>query len=220
MSYLAEEAGNSNGAPFQALFDRIPILTCQHSHDIEERVSYMKKEGVICQVLIPLPWLEACPSVWGDPIKAAQACRIANTCMAQFCQKATNKEEGIFFVGVALIPTVNENVMMQEYTYAIDNLKLAGSVLFFGPQTTPPDSDIFNDFYAKCAKNNTPIWLHPCRPQSYYDYEEYKEKGSMYAIWNSLGWVYDTRYRFFLFSFDTLKGQYNFTNDFLLIHKI
>ena len=188
MKFLASEQPQS-GAPFQALFDQIPILMCRRTSDIQARVAYMKKAGVICQVLIPLPWIEACPTVWNDPDKAARACRIANEEMAKFCSEVVN---GCCFVGVALLPTVNEKVMMQEYNYAIHNLKLAGSVLFFGPQTTPSDDPIFETLYHESEKNNTPIWLHPSRPQSYPDYDKYKDLGSMHAIWNSLGWVYDT----------------------------
>ncbi|CAN0554161.1 unnamed protein product, partial [Ectocarpus sp. 8 AP-2014] len=32
--------------------------------------------------------------------------------------------------------------------------------------------------------------MHPCRPQSYADYDAYK--GSKHQIWNTFGWIYDT----------------------------
>ena len=191
MEYLASHS-STGSAPFQALFDQIPILTCSSTSDVQDRVSYMKKAGVVCQVLIPLPWIEACPTVWADSTKAARACRIANEEMAKFCSDALEREDGCCFVGVALLPSVNEEVMMQEYNYAIQKLKLAGSVLFFGPQTTPSDDPLFETLYRESEKNSTPIWLHPSRAQSYPDYDKYLQQGSMHAIWNSLGWVYDT----------------------------
>lgn len=32
-----------------------------------------------------------------------------------------------------------------------------------------------------------PIWLHPNRPQFVADLDAYKDKGSMFQIWNTLG---------------------------------
>ena len=85
--------------------------------------------------------------------------------------------------------------MMSAYHYAINNLGLSGVAVFVGPNSVPPDNEMFEPLYAACEKNGTPIWLHPNRPQFMSDYRANNEGnvGSKYAIWNSLGWVYDTR---------------------------
>ena len=189
MAFLAEQTG---APPFKQLFDKIPLLDCKNSACVESRIEYMKKEGVVGQILIPLPWIEACPTVWSNPSLAARACRIANEAMAKFCSSALTSEGKRCFIGVALIPTVNEKVMMEEYKYAIDVLNLVGSALFVGPDAVPPDDVRFESLYMLSEINSSPIWLHPCRPQSHADYSRYSDNGSMHAIWNSLGWVYDT----------------------------
>lgn len=183
MSYLRRETGQP--APFQPLFDKIPILTCTDTEHVQTRIRHMDQAGVICQILIPLPWLEACNTIWKDPKKAAKACRIANEDMAKFCAQNPGR-----FLGVALLPTVSEGALMQEYDHAIHKLGLIGSAIFVGPDAVPPDDALFERLYRESQINNTPIWLHPCRPQTHSDYTKYS--GSMHAIWNSLGWVYDT----------------------------
>ena len=66
--------------------------------------------------------------IWADPKKATRACRIANEGMAKFCAANPGR-----FLGVALLPTTNEDALMQEYRHAIDCLGLVGSVVFVGP---------------------------------------------------------------------------------------
>lgn len=181
MEYLKQETGE---APFEPLFDKIPILSCKDPSHVQSRLDFMQQQGVVCQILIPLPWIEACPAVWSNANKAARACRLANEAMSRFCN--SNRQ----FLGVALIPTVNETILMEEYRYATQELGLVGTVLFVGPAATPPDDKCFESLYRESEQNQTPIWLHPCRPQSYADYDCYKD--SKHAIWNSLGWIYDT----------------------------
>jgi hypothetical protein len=38
-----------------------------------------------------------------------------------------------------------------------------------------------------CVQADVPIWLHPNRPQFVADLDAYKDKGSMFQIWNTLG---------------------------------
>ena len=184
MAYMREETGS---APFQALFNKIPILTCASEEYVRQRLLHMDAAGVICQILIPLPWLEACHGIWADPKKAVKACRIANEDMAKFCRANPGR-----FLGVALLPTIDEKALIQEYRYAINHLKLVGSVIFVGCDGVPPDDARFESIYRESNANGTPIWLHPSRPQSTPDYTCYSDRGSMHAIWNSLGWIYDT----------------------------
>lgn len=191
MAYLSEATGKP--APFKALFDRIPILTCASPEHIEQRLRHMDAAGVLCQVMIPLPWVETLhEEIWADPIKAARACRIANEGMAKFCNANPNPNAKGRFLGVALLPTTNEQVLLREYRYAVDCLGLVGSVLFFGPDGVPPDDPRFEAFYRESNARGTPIWLHPARLQSTPDYTCYSDRGSVHAIWNSLGWIYDT----------------------------
>lgn len=80
--------------------------------------------------------------------------------------------------------------MMKAYDHAVNKLGLSGVVMFLGPENTPPDDPMYEILYEACEKNDTPIWIHPNRPPTFKDYT--KTNSSQYAIWNSLGWVYDT----------------------------
>ena len=185
LAYMREVTGKP--APFQGLFDKIPILTCASKEHVRDRLRHMDAAGVICQVLIPLPWIEACHEIWADPNKATKACRIANEEMAKFCNANPGR-----FLGVALLPTTNEKVLLQEYLHAVDRLGLVGSAVFVGQNGVPSDDVRYESLYRESNARGTPIWLHPSRPQSTPDYTAYSDRGSMYGIWNSLGWIYDT----------------------------
>lgn len=95
------------------------------------------------------------------------------------------------FIGVGLLPlNCTSSVMMKAYDHAVNKLGLSGVVMFLGPENTPPDDPMYEILYEACEKNDTPIWIHPNRPPTFKDYT--KTNSSQYAIWNSLGWVYDT----------------------------
>jgi uncharacterized protein len=98
------------------------------------------------------------------------------------------------FIGVALVPTVSSALMVAEAQRAVLELGLAGIALFCGPTVKPLDHPDFEALYAVCESMGAPIWMHPCRPQNYADYDLYQAegKGSQHQIWNSLGWIYDT----------------------------
>lgn len=64
--------------------------------------------------------------------------------------------------------------MVREATRAVTELGMAGVVLFVGPTAKPPDMPLFEGLYRVCEELNATVWLHPCRPQSYSDYDAYK----------------------------------------------
>jgi uncharacterized protein len=98
------------------------------------------------------------------------------------------------FIGVAQAPTVSSALKVAEAQRAVLELGLAGIALFCGPTVKPLDHPDFEALYAVCESMGAPIWMHPCRPQNYADYDQYQAegKGSQHQIWNSLGWIYDT----------------------------
>lgn len=51
---------------------------------------------------------------------------------------------------------------------------MAGVALFVGPTAKPPDMACFEGLYRTCEELGAAVWVHPCRPQSYADYDAYK----------------------------------------------
>lgn len=64
--------------------------------------------------------------------------------------------------------------MVQETTRAVKELGMAGVALFVGPTAKPPDAPCFEGLYRVCEELGVTVWMHPCRPQSYADYDAYK----------------------------------------------
>lgn len=64
--------------------------------------------------------------------------------------------------------------MVQETTRAVKELGMAGVALFVGPTAKPPDAPCFEGLYRVCEELGVAVWMHPCRPQSYADYDAYK----------------------------------------------
>lgn len=64
--------------------------------------------------------------------------------------------------------------MVRETTRAVKELGMAGVALFVGPTAKPPDMPCFEGLYRTCEELGAAIWVHPCRPQSYSDYDAYK----------------------------------------------
>lgn len=64
--------------------------------------------------------------------------------------------------------------MVQETIRAVKELGMAGVALFVGPTAKPPDMACFEGLYRTCKELDVAIWVHPCRPQSYADYDAYK----------------------------------------------
>ncbi|GMH88518.1 hypothetical protein TrST_g11180 [Triparma strigata] len=181
MSFLSKHSTDGK-APFSDLFSKIPALT-----DLDgARIKLMDDKGVDTHVLVPLPWIDPVRKVAENEELALEACRICNEEMALAVSKHPSR-----FVGVGLLPlSCGGEVMMKSYHHAIHILGLSGVVLFLGPHSTPPDDVMYEKLYEECENNDTPIWIHPNRPPTFKDYTS--TSASQYAIWNSLGWVYDT----------------------------
>lgn len=155
----------------------------------------MDDMGVDVSVLVPLPWLELDPELHANEGDAIKACRVANDEMAKVVRAYPDR-----FVGTALVPTISSSAMVEETKRALSpECGLRGVSLFCGPTVKPLDHPSFEPLYALCESMGAPIWVHPCRPQSFADYMAYapgedgaQGPGSMYQIWNTFGWVYDT----------------------------
>lgn len=59
---------------------------------------------------------------------------------------------------------------------------MAGVALFVGPTAKPPDMACFEGLYRTCEELGAAVWVHPCRPQSYADYDAYKVRTSKIVV--------------------------------------
>ncbi|CAM9462973.1 unnamed protein product [Chrysoparadoxa australica] len=181
MAHLEERSGHD--MVFRGLFNQIPELT-----SVEARLAYMDKHGIEKHCLVPLPWLECEPSLHANLDEAITACQCANNEMSKV--QAAHPDR---FIGIALVPTSTAEGMVAEAKRAVRELNLNGIALFCGPTVKPLDDPSFDPLYQACEEMDVPIWVHPCRPQQYADYDAYAgSEGSKHQIWNTLGWIYDT----------------------------
>jgi predicted TIM-barrel fold metal-dependent hydrolase len=175
-----EKAGNSSPHIFRSLFANTPTLM-----NVDNRLALMDACGIDLSVLVPLPWLETTPVVHANPKICAEAARLFNDEMAIVVNHRPDR-----FVGVALIPTTDPEVMIAEFERAVLTLKLRGGFFVVGPTVKPPDHPHYEHLYKKAVELDVPLWIHPSRPPEYPDY--LGEKISQYQIWQTLSWLLDT----------------------------
>jgi predicted TIM-barrel fold metal-dependent hydrolase len=176
--------------------------------DIENRKRLIEKYGTV-QVLMPSGSpVEAIAA----PKKAAELARICNDSVAE----VISQNPDYFLSAAALIPMNNIEAALDEIDRCIKTLKFRGIYLFTpqimlgedgpkGPQdkatidpsagalptlTRALDHPDFLPIFAKMAKYNLPIWIHPRTTPAFADYSS--ENVSKYRIFHIFGWPYHT----------------------------
>lgn len=175
-----EKASNTYPHMFRSLFANTPTLI-----NVDKRLALMDECGIGLSVLVPLPWLETTPSVYANPSQCAEAARLFNDELAVIVNKRPDR-----FLGVALLPTTNPEVMLAELERATRSLKLVGGFFVVGPSVKPPDHPHYEHLYRKAVEMDVPLWIHPSRPPEYPDYVG--EKISEYQVWQTLSWLLDS----------------------------
>ena len=175
-----EKASKSYPHIFRSLFANTPALI-----NIEKRLALMDECGIDLSILVPLPWLETTPTVHADSKLCAEAARLFNDELATIVNKRPDR-----FMGVALLPTTDPEVMLEEFERAVRKLKLVGGFFVVGPTVKPPDHPHYEILYKKAVELNVPLWIHPSRPPEYPDYVG--EKISQYQVWQTLSWLLDS----------------------------
>ena len=83
-----------------------------------------------------------------------------------------------------------EDAGVAETTRAINELGACGTQIFTNVNGKPLDRPEFRPFFAAMEKLDKPIWVHPSRGANFPDYLD--EKKSLYEIWWTFGWAYET----------------------------
>ncbi len=165
---------------FRKLFSNTPTLV-----NPSKRIELMDRHEIQASVLVPLPWLETVPEVHSDPAFARIASRLCNDALARLCQSYPER-----FYGVAVLPTTNEEVMLEEFDRAVKELGLAGVYIVTGPTVKRPDHPDFRQLYKAAAGMDVPVWIHPSRPKNFPDYPD--EAVSKFQIWQGFSWLLDS----------------------------
>ena len=106
--------------------------------------------------------------------------------MAELCQKYPDEFAGF----VAQTPLTAKDAGVAETTRAINELGACGTQIFTNVDGKPLDRPEFRPFFAAMEKLDKPIWVHPSRAANFPDYLD--EKKSLYEIWWTFGWAYET----------------------------
>lgn len=154
-------------------------------NDIELRRKIVGSFKDYKQILsLPAPTLESLAK--GDPKLALEFARIGNDGMAELCQKYPNEFCGF----IAQTPLTADDAGVGETTRAIKELGACGTQIFTNVNGKPLDRPEFRPFFVAMERLDKPIWVHPARGANFPDYLD--EKKSLYEIWWTFGWAYET----------------------------
>ena len=156
----------------------IPVL-----YDLDARFRAMDQFGDYVQVLtISNPPIESI----GAPPASTELAKMGNEYLADLCQKHPDR-----FVGFAAsLPMNDVDGTLKEIDHAVNDLGALGVQIHTNVLGRPLDDPMFDQFWAKIAAIDKPLWVHPARSPSMADYAT--EDHSKYELWWTFGWSYET----------------------------
>ena len=123
---------------------------------------------------------------WTPADKAEEVAQLANDGLAELCQKYPDEFAGF----IAEVPLTAPDAGVRESERAIRDLGACGVQIVTNVNGKPLDAPEFAPFFAKMAAIGKPVWVHPTRTAKTPDYAS--EDKSLYEIWWTFGWSYDT----------------------------
>jgi predicted TIM-barrel fold metal-dependent hydrolase len=156
----------------------IPMLV-----DLDVRFRVMDTYEDYQQILsIATPPIE----VYASPVDAVDLARRANDGMAELVGRYPDRFPGF----IASLPMNDPQAAAREVDRAIDDLGARGIQIFTNVRGKPIVEPEFIPIFEAMARHDLPIWLHPFRDASFPDYPT--EQRSLYEIWWTFGWPYET----------------------------
>jgi predicted TIM-barrel fold metal-dependent hydrolase len=150
--------------------------------DLGERFRVMDRFEGYQQVLsIATPPLEVFA-----PRHAIELARAANDGMAELVARHPDR----FPAFVASLPLNDPDASLAEIRRAVGELGARGVQIFSNINGQPLDAPQFQPIFELMASYDLPLWLHPYRGPEMTDFAA--EDRSMYEIWWTFGWPYDT----------------------------
>ena len=111
---------------------------------------------------------------------------MANDGLKELCDKYPDQFAGF----VAEVPLTAPDAGARESERAIKELGACGVQIVTNVNGKPLDLPEFEPFFAKMNELKMPVWVHPTRTAKTPDYDD--EKKSLYEIWWTFGWSYET----------------------------
>ncbi len=122
----------------------------------------------------------------GDAAKAVEYARIGNDGMAELVAAHPHHFRGF----IAQVPITAPDAGVGETERAIRDLGAVGAQIYTNVLGKPLDRPEFEPFFAAMQRLGKPIWVHPTRTAAHPDYLD--EEKSLYEIWWTFGWPYET----------------------------
>ena len=120
------------------------------------------------------------------PAQIDELIRLINDGFAELCAKERDHFPG----WVAQISLDAPDAGVREAERAINELGALGVQIYTNVVGKPLDRPQYLPFWKKMNELGKPIWMHPARGASMPDYID--EKKSLYEIWWTFGWSYET----------------------------
>jgi predicted TIM-barrel fold metal-dependent hydrolase len=153
-------------------------------YDLDFRESIVDEHPDYQQVLsYPQPPFE---SFCKTPQQIDEMIKICNDGFAELCAQEKDRFPG----WVAQVALGAKDAGVGEAERAIKNGAL-GVQIYTNVLGKPIDAPEFRPFWKKMNELGKPIWIHPARGAETPDYPLF-EKKSLYEIWWTLGWSYET----------------------------
>lgn len=159
------------------------LMQVRELHDLDQRFRTMDGIGDYRQVVsLPNPPLEAI----ANADEALDLARVANDGMAALVARHPGRFPGF----VAALPMHDPDHNMAELERAVGKLGAWGIQIFTNINGRPLDDKEFEPIFARMARYDLPIWLHPARTADTPDYVS--EPFSRYELWWLFGWTHET----------------------------
>jgi len=156
----------------------VPMLA-----DLDERFRVMDRFDDYEQILsIATPPIEA----FASPADAVDLARRANDGMAELVSKYPNRFPGF----IAALPMNDPDAAVKENVRAVKELGARGIQIFTNVRGKPIVAPEFLPIFDTMNGYDLPIWIHPYRGAECSDYQA--EDRSLYEIWWTFGWPYET----------------------------
>src|SRR5207237_7342828 len=126
------------------------------------------------------------PEVFARPDQVGEFVRTVNDGLAELV--ATHPDRFPAFIAQGALAQTDAGV--GEAERAVSKLGAAGVQIYTNVKGKPLDRPEFEPFFAAMSRLGKPIFIHPARGANHPDYLD--EKKSLYEIWWTFGWSYET----------------------------
>jgi len=173
-----QEAGSGH----KDMGKRVRAIPALHDLDVRKKIIDSHKD--YAQILsYPQPPVETFAR---SPAQIDEFIRMINDGLAELIAQEPDHFPG----WVAQISLDSPDAGVAEAERAINQLGALGVQIYTNVAGKPIDRPQYLPFWKKMNELGKPVWLHPARGASMPDYTD--EKTSLYEIWWTFGWSYET----------------------------